>query len=133
MKVASLILVITFSFLGLAFAFVVGYNSQQFSELLRQHAYAVADAYAKTQEEQRMMRRALDESFRRPYSRHNGILDTAFPSTTFITVNSFNSGYQSSRQQVNSAREAASASSSSSTGYGSSGGSFSGSGSSSRF
>ena len=28
MKVASLILVITFSFLGLAFAFVVGYNSQ---------------------------------------------------------------------------------------------------------
>ncbi|MCC3292530.1 DUF5129 domain-containing protein [Arthrobacter sp. zg-Y1110] len=106
---------------------------QQLSELLRQHAYAVSDAYAKTQEEARMMRRAMDDSFMRPSRRSNGILDTAYPGTVFISAGSFNHGYSAGRSSVSSARQAAAAASRPSTGYGSSGGSFSGSGSSSRF
>ena len=107
---------------------------QQLSELLRRHAYAVSDAYAKTQEEARMMRRAMDEAFMRPSRRHNGILDSAYPGTMFISARSFGTGFSSGTSNVRSARQAAAAAASRpSTGYGSSGGSFSGSGSSSRF
>lgn len=106
---------------------------RQLSELLRQHAYAVSDAYAKTQEEARMMRRAMDDSFMRSARRRNGILDTAYPGTVFVSAGSFGYGYSAGTSNVRSARQAAEAASRPSTGYGSSGGSFSGSGSSSRF
>lgn len=102
------------------------------SELIRQHAYAAADAYAKTQQEARMMRRELDNSFSRPARRHTGILDTSYPGTVYISTHAFFTGYSSGTSSVTSARQAAERQSSS-TGYGSSGGSFSGSGSSSRF
>ena len=102
------------------------------SELIRQHAYAAADAYAKTQAEARTMRRELDNSFNRPARRHTGIIDTSYPGTVYISTHAFFTGYSSGTHRVTSSRQAAERTSSG-TGYGSSGGSFSGSGSSSRF
>lgn len=106
---------------------------QQLSELLRQHAYAAAEAYTSSAAEQRTMRRAIDESFSRSPHRRRGILDTSYPGTVFISTGMFSQGYSAGTSRVQSDRRAAEAASRPSTGYGSSGGSFSGSGSSSRF
>lgn len=107
---------------------------QRLTELLRDHSQTVIGAVAKTNEEARMMRRSMDNSFQSQRRYHRGgIVDTAFPSVVFFAPSSFSHGYRSGQSEVASARRAAEEASRPSTGYGSSGGSFSGSGSSSRF
>lgn len=60
------------------------------------------------------------------------ILSTTDHTWTWITINSFNTGYQNGTDSVQSSRNSSSSSGGSTSGY-SGGGSFSGAGSSSRF
>ncbi|MFD1213718.1 DUF5129 domain-containing protein [Arthrobacter sp. GCM10027362] len=102
---------------------------REFSDLLKNHSETVIDGYAKDQKEAGLMRKDMEESFRRgSQGARSTILDAAYPSYTFYSVVSFNSGFSAGQSSVDSSR-----SDSSTTGYGSSGGSFSGSGSSSSF
>lgn len=80
-------------------------------------------------DEQQMMESAMH---RERVKREPTILSTTDHTWTWITINSFNTGYANGTQEVASSRQAASSSSGSTSGY-SSGGSFSGAGSSSRF
>ncbi|MGN5734999.1 DUF5129 domain-containing protein [Arthrobacter psychrochitiniphilus] len=100
--------------------------------LLQQHADAAIDKYAKTSSEKTAMRSSMDADRKEDFHRGQPtILGSVYGWNSFYSVVSFNSGYVSARQQVDTTRSNASAGGS--TGYGSSGGSFSGSGSSSRF
>lgn len=92
-------------------------------------AGAVARSYSKTSKEQTMMESAMR---RNRVRRERTILSTTDQTWTWITINSFNTGYTAGTKEVQSSRTASSSSSGSTSGY-SSGGSFSGSGSSSRF
>ncbi|WP_114905591.1 DUF5129 domain-containing protein [Ornithinimicrobium murale] len=91
-------------------------------------AGAVARAYGEDESERETMRDAMRDGRVRS---EPTILSTTDHAWTWITINSFNTGYHSGTEQVQSARSSAS-SGGSTSGY-SSGGSFSGAGSSSRF
>lgn len=105
----------------------------RFSELLENHAETVIEGFARNEREARLMREqmesahgGLDHGRQRTYE--PSILGTVYPSYQFLSVATFNSGFNTAVSSVNSARGGGST-----TGYGSSGGSFSGSGSSSSF
>lgn len=89
----------------------------------------VARQVGETEHERHLMRSAMRGQRVR---REPTILSTTDHAWTWITINSFNTGYTNGTQEVQSSRQAASSSSGSTSGY-SSGGSFSGAGSSSRF
>ncbi len=102
------------------------------SELLKNHADTLIDAFARNDKEAGLMRKEMDSAqagtkagYGRAYE--PSILGTVYPSYYFFSVPSFNSGFNTGVSSVSSARGGAI------TGYGSSGGSFSGSGSSSSF
>lgn len=100
------------------------------SGLLRDHAHAMIATYAKSAEEEELMRDALDTAqskSSRPRSRRTSILTASYPGVYYWSAASIHTGYSAGQSSVSSAR------SSSSSGYGASGGSFSGSGSSSHF
>lgn len=103
------------------------------SNLLKEHAEAVIEGFAKTEREAKLMRREM-ENAQEGTDRHDrrtyepSILGTVYPSYYFFSVPAFNSGLNTGVGSVSSARGGGG-----STGYGSSGGSFSGSGSSSSF
>lgn len=88
----------------------------------------IARQVGEDEDEQQMMESAMH---RERVKREPTILSTTDHTWTWITINSFNTGYSNGTQEVQSSRQAAS-SSGSTSGY-SSGGSFSGAGSSSRF
>jgi uncharacterized membrane protein YgcG len=103
------------------------------SELLKNHADTVIDAYARNEKEAELMRTDMESAQARAESRHGrsyepSILGTVYPSYYFFSVPSFNSGFSTGVSSVSSARGGGAT-----AGYGSSGGSFSGSGSSSGF
>ncbi|MCK0110862.1 DUF5129 domain-containing protein [Ornithinimicrobium sp. F0845] len=89
-------------------------------------AGAVARAYSEDESEQETLKDALGDE---RAGHEPTILSTANPTWTWISINSFTSGYSTGTQAVQASR---STSSGSTSGY-SSGGSFSGAGSSSRF
>ncbi|MDQ0820842.1 putative membrane protein YgcG [Arthrobacter sp. V4I6] len=104
------------------------------SELLKDHADAVIEGFARNETEAGLMREEMEKVKAGPKARYGrtyepSILGTVYPSYYFFSVSSFNSGFDTGVSSVTSAR----GSGSSTTGYGSSGGSFSGSGSSSKF
>jgi len=90
-------------------------------------AGAVARAYSEDESEQETLEDALGDERAGP---EPTILSTTNPTWTWISINSFTSGYSTGTQAVQASRS--SSSSGSTSGY-SSGGSFSGAGSSSRF
>lgn len=103
------------------------------SELLKNHADTVIDAYARNEKEAGLMRKEMETAQAGTRSRYGrtyepSILGTVYPSYYFFSVPSFNSGFSTGVSSVSSARGGGTT-----TGYGSSGGSFSGSGSSSSF
>lgn len=103
------------------------------SELLENHAETVIQGFARNDREARMMRERMETAeggtdHRRQRTYEPSILGTVYPSYTFFSVATFNTGFNTAVTSVNSARGGGST-----TGYGSSGGSFSGSGSSSGF
>jgi hypothetical protein len=103
------------------------------SELLKNHADTLIDAYARNDKEAGLMRQEMDSAQSGSKARYGrayepSILGTVYPSYYFFSVPSFNSGFTSGVSSVSSARGGGTT-----TGYGSSGGSFSGSGSSSSF
>ncbi|BCW78833.1 DUF5129 domain-containing protein [Arthrobacter sp. NicSoilC5] len=103
------------------------------SELLENHAETVIQGFARNDREARLMREQMETAHegtdhRRQRTYEPSILGTVYPSYTFFSVATFNSGFNTGVSSVNSARGGGST-----TGYGSSGGSFSGSGSSSGF
>lgn len=105
----------------------------ELTALLQQHAELMIDTYAKTSAEKTDMHKAMELNRRNDAQRGRGsILGSVYGWSIFYSVNSFNHGYSTARQQVDTSRSSAS-SGGSSSGYGSSGGSFSGSGSSSSF
>jgi uncharacterized membrane protein YgcG len=102
--------------------------------LLENHAETVIQSFAKNDREAQLMRKemeaaqdGLNRKGRRTYE--PSILGTVYPSYSFFSVATFNSGLNTGVSSVSSARGGGG----STTGYGSSGGSFSGSGSSSGF
>ena len=104
------------------------------SELLKNHADTVIDGFARNEKEAGLMRKEMETiqagpkaSYGRSYE--PSILGTVYPSYYFLSVPTFNSGFDTGVSSVSSARGG----DGSTTGYGSSGGSFSGSGSSSNF
>ncbi|UUL77957.1 hypothetical protein NG819_12590 [Pseudarthrobacter sp. Fe7] len=101
--------------------------------LLENHAETVIQGFARNDREARLMREQMETAQegtgrRRQRSYEPSILGTVYPSYTFFSVATFNSGFNTGVSSVNSARGGGST-----TGYGSIGGSFSGSGSSSGF
>ena len=105
------------------------------SELLKNHADTVIDAFARNKKEAGLMRTEMERAqagTKAKYGRayEPSILGTVYPSYYFFSVPSFNSGFDTGVSSVSSARGG---SGGTTTGYGSSGGSFSGSGSSSNF
>ncbi|HKU01804.1 MAG TPA: DUF5129 domain-containing protein, partial [Arthrobacter sp.] len=103
------------------------------SELLENHAETVIQGFARTDREARLMREQMETAHggtdpHRQRAYEPSILGTVYPSYTFFSVATFNSGFNTGVSSVNSARGGGGT-----TGYGSSGGSFSGSGSSSSF
>lgn len=104
------------------------------SELLKNHADTVIAGFAKNEKESRLMHQEMEDAqagSKAKYGRtyEPSILGTVYPSYYFLSVPTFNSGFNSGVSSVSSSRGGGS----STTGYGSSGGSFSGSGSSSSF
>lgn len=104
------------------------------SELLKNYADTVIDAFARTEKEAELMRKDMESAqagTKAKYGRtyEPSILGTVYPSYYFFSVPTFNSGFNTGVSSVSSARGGGGAT----TGYGSSGGSFSGSGSSSSF
>src|SRR6478752_6474722 len=103
------------------------------SELLKNHADTLIQAFARNEKEAGLMREEMDSAqagTKAKYGRTSepSILGTVYPSYYFFSVPSFNTGFSSGVSSVSSARGGGTT-----TGYGSSGGSFSGSGSSSGF
>ena len=108
----------------------------QLSELLKNHADTVIEAFAKDEKEAILMRHEMEGAQAGSEAKYGrtyepSILGTVYPAYYFFSVPTFNSGLNSSISSVSSARGGSSGGST--TGYGSSGGSFSGSGSSSSF
>ncbi len=102
------------------------------SELLKNHADTVIDAFARNKKEAGLMRREMESAQAGAEAKYGrayepSILGTVYPSYYFFSVPSFNSGFDTGVSSVSSARGGGT------TGYGSTGGSFSGSGSSSNF
>lgn len=93
-------------------------------------AGAVARQFGEDEDEQETMEKAMRRERRRS---EPTILSTSDTTWTWITINSFNTGYSTGTQEVQSSRQSASSSGSTSGFSSSSGGSFSGAGSSSRF
>lgn len=93
-------------------------------------AGAVARAYGTNGGERRMMQKAMG---RERVRREPTILSTSDHLWTWVTINSFTTGYRTGSDQVQSSRQQASSGGSTSGYSPSSGGSFSGAGSSSRF
>jgi Domain of unknown function (DUF5129) len=103
------------------------------SELLKDHADTLIEAYARNNKEAGLMRQEMDSAQAGTKSKYGrtyepSILGTVYPSYYFFSVPSFNTGFTTGVSSVSSARGGTTT-----TGYGSSGGSFSGSGSSSNF
>ena len=103
------------------------------SELLKNHADTVIDAFARNTKEAGLMRREMESAQAGTEAKYGrayepSILGTVYPSYYFFSVPSFNTGFDTGVSSVSSARGGGA-----STGYGSTGGSFSGSGSSSNF
>ncbi|PRA08352.1 hypothetical protein CQ010_17675 [Arthrobacter sp. MYb211] len=105
----------------------------QLTERLDAYASAQVEVYASSAEEKQEMHEALRHSRydSTGASRSGSILDVIYPASMFWRVNSYNAGYATGVNAVDTSREAAS-SSGVSHGY-SGGGSFSGAGGSSRF
>jgi uncharacterized membrane protein YgcG len=104
------------------------------SELLKDHADTVIEGFAKTEKEASLMRQQMESAqagTKAKYGRtyEPSILGTVYPSYYFLSVPTFNAGFNTGVSSVSSARGGGGTT----TGYGSSGGSFSGSGSSSSF
>lgn len=104
------------------------------SELLKNHADTVIDGFARNAKEAGLMRKEMETTQAGPKASYGrsyepSILGTVYPSYYFLSVPTFNSGFDTGVSSVSSARGG----DGSTTGYGSSGGSFSGSGSSSNF
>ena len=105
----------------------------ELSELLKNHADTVIEAFARNGKEAALMRKEMEDAQAGPQASYGrsyepSILGTVYPSYYFFSVPTFNAGLNTGVSNVSSARNKAST-----TGYGSSGGSFSGSGSSSWF
>ncbi|WP_109474022.1 DUF5129 domain-containing protein [Ornithinimicrobium cavernae] len=101
-------------------------------DTLSGHLDALAGAVAREYSEDESERESMEDAFRRERARAEPtILSTTDRTWTWISINSFTSGYSTGTQEVAQARSASSGGSTS--GYSSSGGSFSGAGSSSRF
>ncbi|MDO5754211.1 DUF5129 domain-containing protein [Arthrobacter sp.] len=101
--------------------------------MLQQHSELMINKYAKTSSEKQHMRDTMDLNRRNDAQLgRSTILGSVYGWNMFYSVHSFNHGYTTARQQVDTSRSSSS-SGGSSSGYGSSGGSFSGSGSSSSF
>ncbi|MDJ0312682.1 DUF5129 domain-containing protein [Arthrobacter sp. H35-D1] len=105
----------------------------ELTALLQQHAELMIGKYAKTSAEKTDMRKTMDRNRRHDAQLGRAtILGSVYGWNMFYSVHSFNAGYSTARQQVDTSRSNA-GSGGSNSGYGSSGGSFSGSGSSSSF
>lgn len=105
----------------------------ELSDLLKNHADTVIEGFARNEKEATLMRKEMESAQAGPKARYGrayepSILGTVYPSYYFLSVPTFNTGFNTGASNVSSARGGGST-----TGYGDSGGSFSGSGSSSSF